>query len=122
MKFANFCDRPSLAQASSSDAGHSVKSTVSMRELDKTYLRVQIGHGASGIGHSGSKSLAGLGGRARGHRPYKTMIYLRMKQPCPSPPIEGGDKSLFKVPLLKGDLGGSGLGYKRDFSRLSGLS
>ncbi len=50
-------------------------------------------------------------------------------QPLRGGEQEGGDRSLLKVPLPPlggarggGDLGGSGLGYKRDFSRVSGLS
>ncbi len=32
----------------------------------------------------------------------------------------GGDRILLKVPLFKGNLGGSGLSYKREIKRFSG--
>ena len=39
-----------------------------------------------------------------------------------APLLKGGTRVRSFVPLKKGDLGGSGLGYKREIPRLSGLS
>jgi hypothetical protein len=38
----------------------------------------------------------------------------------PSPHSQRGDRSLVKVPFLKGDLGGSRLGYKREIQKFLG--
>ncbi|PSB41286.1 hypothetical protein C7B67_26830 [filamentous cyanobacterium Phorm 6] len=45
---------------------------------------------------------------------------MTIKLRSPLAPLKKGGTGVFllKVPLLKGDLGGSRLGYKRDFSRI----
>jgi hypothetical protein len=49
---------------------------------------------------------------------------LTIKLRSPLTPLKKGGTGVFllKVPLLKGDLGGSRLGYKRDLSRILVLS
>ena len=42
-------------------------------------------------------------------------LMLRLRSPL-APLLKGGDKIIVKVPVLKGDLGGALLGYKRDLS------
>ena len=46
-------------------------------------------------------------------------LSIRPSSP-PSPHSKRGDRSLLKVSLLKGDLGGSRLGYKREIQRFLG--
>ena len=47
---------------------------------------------------------------------------LTIQARSPLAPLKkGGDRSVLKVPLLKGDLGGSSLGDKQEIQRISDL-
>ncbi|HBK98388.1 MAG TPA: hypothetical protein DD001_14245 [Microcoleaceae bacterium UBA10368] len=54
-------------------------------------------------------------------KPSQRLLFDDWVQIPPSPPWGGGDKNLLKVPLLKGDLGGSRLGVKATFIWVLGL-